>query len=168
MREDADKYGMEYSPYPPYEILKTDKLSYEELLKLKKVEEMVDKYYNSLKFNYIIKYFERKFDSPFDFYYSLGMFFENKGYFNRNIGNTEYYKVFLDFNETVLEESNKYLNEIVRFNYLIFNKKRGLPEFLRSDMEKEEEKSIKEKLKEQYSFKEYHLEKFSINIEKYI
>jgi hypothetical protein len=52
--------------------------------------------------------------------------------------------------------------------HLIFNKKRGLPEFLRSDMEKEEEKSIKEKLKEQYSFKEYHLEKFSINLEKYI
>ena len=168
MREDADKYGMEYSPYPPYEILKTDKLSYEELLKLKKVEEMVDKYYNSLKFNHIIKYFEGKFDSTFDFYYSLGMFFENKGYFNRNIGNAEYYKVFLDFNENVLQESNEYLKEIIRFNYLIYNKKRGLPEFLRSDMEKEEEKSIKEKLKEQYSFKEYHLEKFSINLEKYI
>jgi radical SAM superfamily enzyme YgiQ (UPF0313 family) len=168
MREDADKYGMEYSPYPPYEILKTDKISYEELLKLKKVEEMVDKYYNSQKFNFIIKYFEEKFEKHFDFYYSLGMFFEKQGYFNKNIGNAEYYKVFLDFNENVIEESNKYLKEIIRFNYLIYNKKRGLPEFLRSDMEKEEEKSIKENLKEQYSFKEYHLEKFKINIEKYI
>ncbi|AVK50404.1 radical SAM protein [Clostridium sp. MF28] len=168
MREDADKYGMEYSPYPPYEILKTDKISYEELLKLKKVEEMVDKYYNSQKFNHIIRYFERKFELPFDFYYSLGMFFEDKGYFSKNIGNAEYYKVFLDYSESVLQESNKCLKEIIRFNYLIFNKKRGLPEFLRSDMEKEEEKSIKEKLKEQYSFKEYHLEKFKINIEKYI
>jgi len=168
MREDADKYGMEYSPYPPYEILKTDKISYEELLKLKKVEEMVDKYYNSQKFNHIIRYFERKFELPFDFYYSLGVFFEDKGYFSKNIGNAEYYKVFLDYSESVLQESNKYLKEIIRFNYLIFNKKRGLPEFLRSDMEKEEEKSIKEKLKEQYSFKEYHLEKFKINIENYI
>ncbi|WP_160690669.1 B12-binding domain-containing radical SAM protein [Clostridium sp. C2-6-12] len=168
MREDADKYGMEYSPYPPYEILKTDKLSYEELLKLKKVEEMVDKYYNSQKFKLIIKYFENKFDSPFEFYYSLGMFFEKQGYFSKNIGNSEYYKVFLDFNESVLEESNEYLKEIIRFNYLIFNKRRGLPEFLRSDMEKEEEKSIKEKLKEEYSFKEYHLEKFAISIDKYI
>ncbi|MZK49474.1 B12-binding domain-containing radical SAM protein [Clostridium beijerinckii] len=168
MREDAEKYGMEYSPYPPYEILKTDKISYEELLKLKKVEEMVDKYYNSQKFNHIIRYFERKFELPFDFYYSLGMFFEDKGYFSKNIGNAEYYKVFLDYSESVLQESNKHLKEIIRFNYLIFNKKRGLPEFLRSDMEKEEEKSIKEKLKEQYSFKEYHLEKFKINIEKYI
>lgn len=168
MREDADKYGMEFSPYPPYEILKTDKVSYEELLKLKKVEEMVDKYYNSQKFKFILKYFENKFEKPFDFYYSLGMFFEDKGYFNKNIGNAEYYKVFLDFNESVLEESNKYLKEIIRFNYLIFNKKRGLPEFLRSDMEREEEKSIKENLKEEYSFKEYHLEKFNINLEKYI
>jgi len=96
------------------------------------------------------------------------MFFEDKGYFSKNIGNAEYYKVFLDYSESVLQESNKYLKEIIRFNYLIFNKKRGLPEFLRSDMEKEEEKSIKEKLKEQYSFKEYYLEKFSINLEKYI
>lgn len=168
MREDSDKYGMEYSPYPPYEILKTDKISYEEILKLKKVEEMVDKYYNSLKFNYIIKYFEGKFDSPFDFYYSLGIFFENKGYFNRNIGNVEYYKVFLDFNETVLKNSNKYLNEITKFNYLIFNKKRGLPDFLRSSISKDEEKDIKEKLRDKYSFKDYHLEKFSINLERYI
>ncbi|MBN7572455.1 MULTISPECIES: B12-binding domain-containing radical SAM protein [Clostridium] len=168
MREDAEKYGMEYSPYPPYEILKTDKISYEELLKLKKVEEMVDKYYNSQKFNHIIRYFERKFELPFDFYYSLGMFFEDKGYFSKNIGNAEYYKVFLDYSESVLQEDNKHLKEIIRFNYLIFNKKRGLPEFLRSDMEKEEEKSIKERLKEKYSFKEYYLEKFSINLEKYI
>ncbi|MFT8348935.1 B12-binding domain-containing radical SAM protein [Clostridium saccharoperbutylacetonicum] len=168
MREDADKYGMEYSPYPPYEILKTDKLSYEELLKLKKVEEMVDKYYNSLKFKLIIKYFENKFDEPFDFYYSLGMFFEKQGYFNKNIGNSEYYKVFLDFNENVLEESNEDLKEIIRFNYLIYYKKRGLPEFLRSDMEREEEKELKDKLKEEYSFKEYHLDKFRINIEEYI
>lgn len=46
MREDVDKYGMEYLLYLLYEILKINKILYEELLKLKKVEEMVDKYYN--------------------------------------------------------------------------------------------------------------------------
>ncbi|MGN0027426.1 MAG: DUF4080 domain-containing protein, partial [Clostridium sp.] len=69
MREEAQEYGMKYSPYPPYEILKTKDISYEELIKLKKVEEMVDKYYNSQKFNNRIKYFVNKFDTPFDFYY---------------------------------------------------------------------------------------------------
>ena len=168
MREEAEVYGMEFSPYPPYEILKTNLVSYEEMLKLKKVEEMVDKYYNSGKFNYIIKYFENKFDSPFEFYYELGMFFENKGYFNKNIGNIEYYKVFLDFNDKILQGNNKFLNEIVKFNYLLYNKKRGLPDFLRSSMLKEEEKEIKAALREQYSFKEYHLEKFNIDLNQYV
>lgn len=167
MREEADNYGMEYSPYPPYEILKTNKISYKEILRLKKVEEMVDKYYNSRKFDYIIKYFEKKFNSPFEFYYNLGTFFENKGYFNKNIGNIEYYKVFLDFNREILNESNDYLSEIIKFNYLLFNKKRGLPDFLRSSLSKEEEKEIKGLLREKYSFKEYHLEKFSLDLEEY-
>lgn len=168
MREEAERYGMKYSPYPPYEILKTDLVSYEEMLKLKKVEEMVDKYYNSRKFNYIIKYFENKFDNAFEFYYELGVFFENKGYFNRNIGNIEYYKVFLDFNYEILKEDNEFLSEIVKFNYLLHNKKRGLPDFLRSRMLKEEEKRIKLYLREKYSFKEYYLEKFCIDLEEYI
>ena len=168
MREEAEKYNMKFSPYPPYEILKTDCINYDELLKLKKVEAMVDKYYNSKKFNNIIRFFESKFDTPFEFYYSLGKFFHRKGYFNKNIGNIEYYKVFLDFNNEVLKDNNDILNEILKFDYLIFNKKRGLPDFLRSNIKKEDEKDIKDKLKHKYSFKEYYLEKFSINIEEYI
>lgn len=168
MREEAKNYGMEFSPYPPYEILKTDKITYDELLKLKKVEEMVDKYYNSKKFKLIIGYFEDKFESPFEFYYSLGLFFENRGYFSKNIGNIEYYKVFLDFNSEILKNDNKIVNEIVKFNYLLYNKNRGLPEFLRSNISKEEEKSIKDTLRGKYSFKEYHLEKFAINMESYL
>lgn len=94
MREEAHEYEMKYSPYPPYEILSTKDISYDELNLLKKVEHMVDKYYNSQKFDNIIKYFEPKFNTPFEMFYSLSRFFDEKGYFNRNIGNNEYYKVF--------------------------------------------------------------------------
>lgn len=38
MREEAEEYGMRYSPYPPYEIIATNDISYDELLTLKKVE----------------------------------------------------------------------------------------------------------------------------------
>lgn len=168
MREEADEYGMEFSPYPPYEILKTNKISYEELIKLKKVEEMVDKYYNSKKFKNIVNYFEKRFQTPFEFYYKMGLFFEEKGYFNKNIGNIEYYKVFLDFNREILKDDNKFVNEIVKFDYLLYNKKRGLPNFIKSGISKEEDKLLKDKLRGKYSFKEYYIEKFTINLEKYI
>ena len=168
MREEAHLYNMKYSPYPPYEILSTKDITYEEILVLKKVEEMVDKYYNSQKFNNIIKYFVPKFDNPFDFYLQLGKFFDNKDYFKRNIGNSEYYKVFLDFNMQILKGDNSILGNILKFDYLSFNKKRGMPSFLERPLTKEDEQEIKSHLRGKYSLKDYQLEAFSININKFI
>lgn len=168
IREEAVAYGMKFSPYPPYEILKTKDLSYGELLKLKKVEEMVDKYYNSQKFNNIINYLVKQFDNPFDFYYELGKYFDKKGYFNRNIGNSEYYKVFLDFNMEILKGDKDILNELLRFDYLNFNKKRGIPDFIGRSIKREEEEEIKDMLRHKYSFKEYYLESFDIDIQSFL
>ncbi|GIM29547.1 B12-binding domain-containing radical SAM protein [Clostridium polyendosporum] len=169
MREEALKWGIVYSPYAPYEILRSKDISYEELLQLKKAEEMVDKYYNSGKFNNIIKFFNHKFETPFDFYFELGSFFEKKGYFKRNIGNVEYYKVFLDFNEEKLNSENQEaLKEIIKYDYLCFNKKKWLPDFLIRDLDKNEERRIKDSIKEQYDSNNYHIEKFRLDINKYI
>ena len=167
MREESEIYGMKYSPFPPYEILKTSTLSYDEIEQFKRVEEVVDKYYNSQKFNGILKFFYKKFKEPYDFFYELGNFFESKGYFNRNIGNSEYYKIFLDFNAQILKGEEDYLVDIIKYDYLLFNKKRGLPEFLwGAPVESAEE--IKEKYRGIYSFREFHIERYSIDIEKYI
>ena len=167
MREEGEKYKMVYSPYPPYEILKTDKISYEEILVLKKVENVVDKYYNSQKFNNILNYFYSKFDTPYEFFYELSNFFEKKGYFNRNIGNSEYYKVFLDFNMEILKSDNKYLRDIIKYDYLSFNKKRGIPEYLKNSIDKSIEEKIKDKYREEYSFREYSVDCFNLDMEVY-
>jgi len=169
MRAESEKWGMEFSPYPPYEVLKTSVLSYDEIIKLKKVEEMVDKYYNSEKFNNILNFFTDKFETPFDFYYHLGVFFQEKGYFNRNIGNTEYYKVFVDFyvEKTGGKEISE-LKEIIKFDYLSFNKKKWLPEFLNRTITKEETKKITIGYQKEKGNSKIHVEKFSIDIMRYV
>lgn len=168
MRRDAYLYNMKYSPYPPYEILSTDKISYDEIQILKRVEAVVDKYYNSQKFNTILEFFYDKFETPYEFFYELGNYFEQKGYFNKNIGNTEYYKVFLDFNMEILKGKEDYLVDIIRYDYLSFNKKRGIPEFLRSQIDKKIEEDIKNQYREEYSFRKFSVEHFSIDIDKFI
>ncbi|WP_242874902.1 MULTISPECIES: B12-binding domain-containing radical SAM protein [Clostridium] len=169
MRQEAEKWGMSYSPYHPYEILKTRDMNFYEIMKLKRVDAVVDKYYNTGKFNNIIKFMISKFDNPFDFYYALSKYFYDKGYFYRNISSANYYKVFLDFNSEILHEDNSVLEEIVKFDYLKFNKRSWLPPFLHRLNVKEEEQEIKEKLKEQNKFdKHIHIEKFNIDINKYI
>ncbi|WP_195988831.1 B12-binding domain-containing radical SAM protein [Clostridium sp. D53t1_180928_C8] len=168
MREEAEEYGMKYSPYPPYEILQTKDISYDELLVLKKVESMVDKYYNSQKFNNIIKFLITSFDTPYDFYLELGNYFDKKGYFDRNIGNSEYYKVFLDFNMDITKLDSEVLRDIIKYDYLIFNKRRGMPEFLGRGLEKWQENEIKDLLRDEYSFRENYIESFIININDFV
>lgn len=168
MREEAEEYGMKYSPYPPYEILQTKDVSYDELLVLKKVESMVDKYYNSQKFNNIIKFLINSFDTPYDFYLELGNYFDKKGYFDRNIGNSEYYKVFLDFNMDITKLDSEVLRDIIKYDYLMFNKRRGMPEFLGKGLEKCQESKIKDLLRDEYSFREHYIESFIININDFV
>jgi radical SAM superfamily enzyme YgiQ (UPF0313 family) len=171
MRNEAEQWGMVYAPYPPYEILKTRNISYEELVILKRVEKMVDKYYNSQKFSTILKYFVKKFNTPFDFYYELGLFFYDKGYLSRNISSVDYYKIFIEFNEEVLKEENFILKEIIKYDYLKYNKKKWLPDFLVRDVDKETERTIKEKLLQNKAINNgnnIHIEKFMINILDYI
>ena len=47
MEKQKENYGLVYKDTPPYEVLYTKWLPYEDVLVLKKVEEMVEVYYNS-------------------------------------------------------------------------------------------------------------------------
>lgn len=167
MEAEAALWGIARTPFTPYEVLKTNHISYEELLLLKRVEEMVDKYYNSQKFNTILKYFLPKFQTPFDFYLALGNFFYDKGYLNKSISSVDYYKVFIEFNNEILKEDSSVLKEVVKFDYLRFNKKKWLPQFLRREDNRELEREFKDKIRNnsiKVAFKNIHLEDFKINI----
>jgi radical SAM superfamily enzyme YgiQ (UPF0313 family) len=171
MKEEIDKWGIIHSPYAPYEVIKTNDISYHELILLKKVEEMVDKYYNSGKFISILKYFILKFITPFEFYSSLGLFFNRKGYFNRSLSSPEYYRVFLEFNEEVLGESNKDLMEIIKYEFLKFNRKKYLPNFLNKNIDKQAERKVKEAVKNKIiniDYVNYNIVRFNIDINKFI
>ncbi|GAA0746150.1 B12-binding domain-containing radical SAM protein [Clostridium oceanicum] len=170
MRYEAEKWGMVYSPYPPYEILKTKDISYDELLILKKVEAVVDKYYNSGKFNNILKYFIPKFKTYFNFYNSLAKFCDEKGYFARNISSSDYYKIFVDFNEEVINEDSESLKEIIKFDYLEYNKKRWIPNFLNREMDKKVKKNLKNQvLKDNHDLSDnIHIEKFFVDIQQFL
>ena len=47
LHETTKQYGIEYTSYPPYEVLKTDALSYGQLQRLHKIADLVDTLHNS-------------------------------------------------------------------------------------------------------------------------
>ncbi|MDV3427244.1 MAG: B12-binding domain-containing radical SAM protein [Bacillota bacterium] len=171
MYEEIDYWGIKYSPYPPYEVLKTKDISYFQLQKLKKVEKLVDKYYNSNKFILILEYLINKFDSPYDFYYRLSLYFTKMGYYERPLSNDNYYKALIDFYISEKGQKDSWFSEILKFEYLKYNKKRGIPDFLKKKIDKEEYNKIKELVLSaglNIDKDSIYIEKFSINILNYI
>ena len=139
------------------------------MLELKKVEKIVDKYYNSGKFNNVLRFFLNRYETPFEFYFEMAMYFEKIGHFKRSLGNVEYYKVLLDFNiERFNRENENVLKEIIKYDYLCFNKKKWLPDFLIRDISKEEERNVRLELKKKAPYNKSHIEKFNLDILNYL
>lgn len=80
LREQAEEYGYAFTAAPPYEILKSKWLSYADLLVLKGVEEMVEKFFNSRHFRYTMAYlFRDETLSPWAFFSALAGYCRTQG-----------------------------------------------------------------------------------------
>ena len=81
MRRDADKYGYIYMDRAPYEILGNDVLPFADLVRIKRVEDVLEKYWNAHRMDRTMEYLIRKeFESPFDFFQAFGDFWERQGW----------------------------------------------------------------------------------------
>ena len=76
MSEHTKDYGTVYQSYPPYEVLSTNWISYDEILKLKTVEEAVEIYYNTHQFESTMKVLLTEFPDAFAMYEKLGAFYQ--------------------------------------------------------------------------------------------
>lgn len=104
MEADCERYGIRYRDEPPYELLYTSCLSYEDILKIKGVCEMVEVYYNSGQFTYSIMYLEHFYKSAFKLYVELFEFYEKRNIATLAHNRLKRYEILLDFyKETVLE-----------------------------------------------------------------
>ena len=76
--DNAEKYGIKHRSEPPYEVLCTDTLSYEEVYELKGIAHTVDRVFNSGKFKLSLDFLlgseERQgYTTPFGFFRSLSL-----------------------------------------------------------------------------------------------
>ena len=97
MEQEAQKYGILHKEKEPYEVLSTNWLSYREILKLKRVESMVEVYYNSGQFQNTLEYLVPQFEDAFIFYEKLGTFYEEKGYSEISHSRMRRYGILLEF-----------------------------------------------------------------------
>jgi len=128
IKKEADIYGYEYSSYPPYEVLANNFLSFPEISHLKRVEYLLDRYYNSGRFMQSLKFIEKNlFHSAFQFYHSLAVFWEQNELFNRSIGLEECYSQLHHYLAKKYPGFLEQFTDILKFDYLLGNPKGNLP-----------------------------------------
>lgn len=122
---EKDLYDYEYTSYPPYEILQNKFMSFEDITRLKCVEEMVDVFYNSLRYKNSLDIVLEKFEMPFDFYYEISLFSLEEGLFERKISAEEWMDVLFRFyKRNNFEGIDKFVLELRKDHFNSFGNKR--------------------------------------------
>ncbi len=129
MEERAGDYELVYTSQPPYEVLKTKWLSYEEVLRLKQVEEMVELYYNSNQFRYTLAVLEKDFPGPFAMFEQMAAYYREKGYFLNSPARAYRYQVLYDFALSVSPGRKELYRELLVFDLYLREKVKSRPEF---------------------------------------
>ncbi|SDW45129.1 B12-binding domain-containing radical SAM protein [Paenibacillus sp. CF384] len=81
MRLDAEKHGYIYMDRAPYEILGNDIMPFSDIVRIKRVEDVLEKYWNAHRMDHTLLYLvERAFPSAFDFFQQFGDYWEGRGW----------------------------------------------------------------------------------------
>lgn len=78
LRAQADQYGIVAEDHPPYEVLYTDVMSYEEIVRLKIVAQMVETFHNTGRFQDAMGYLQQLFPTVFLCYEAMARFYQDR------------------------------------------------------------------------------------------
>lgn len=132
IRNNADEHEFRYKDYPPYEVLYNKYITYNEILKLKDIEEILERYFNSKNFVLSMRYIIHNYykESPFKFFEDFATYFDKNGYFNMSQGKNQLYKILLDFYTEKINKNIELFTEIIKYDYISLGKTSNVPGFM--------------------------------------
>ncbi|MGE7764278.1 B12-binding domain-containing radical SAM protein [Peribacillus sp. NPDC096540] len=81
LRIRANEHEYIYSDHAPYEILGNNVLSFDDIVRIKQVEDVLEKYWNDHRMDHTTEFLvESVFNSPFDFFQDFGTYWDEQGW----------------------------------------------------------------------------------------
>ncbi|WP_371381422.1 B12-binding domain-containing radical SAM protein [Sporomusa aerivorans] len=131
IREDAGRHGYIAMDTAPYEVLANNYLSYDQVRRLKILEEVFEQVYNSGRFKYSLTWLIAATGSgAFDFYYHLACYWEQHGYHLVAHSAKNLYKYMAEFCEALYPVLLHSYLELLKFDALMSEQGTVRPDFL--------------------------------------
>lgn len=129
MHEMTSTYELVYQDRPPFEVLSTKWLPYADVIRLKRVEEMTEVYYNSGQFTHTLAALVEHFRSPFALFEALGNFYLENGLLDVSHNRIARYEILLQFIHSVVGTDEDRYKELLTFDLYLRENVKNRPAF---------------------------------------
>lgn len=108
-----------YMDQSPYEILGNNVLSFDDIIKIKQVEDVLEKYWNDHRMDHTIEYLVTKsFSSPFEFFQQFGSYWEERGWSRIGHQLEDLFKRLLEFIQFIHLSDQDIILSLMKIDYL--------------------------------------------------
>lgn len=119
LRLEAQKYGYTYVDVAPYEIFSNNVLTFDDIVRIKHAEDVLEKYWNAHRMDKTVEYLVTKvFETPFDFFQNFGTYWESKGWSRIGHQLEDLFRRLLEFLATVEGIDLAVVQSFMQIDYL--------------------------------------------------
>ncbi|GAA0371081.1 B12-binding domain-containing radical SAM protein [Bacillus horti] len=139
VRLQAEKHDYVFMDHAPYEILSNNVLSFSDMVRIKQVEDILEKYWNAHRMDQTIKYLTSyTFPTPFDFFQQFGTYWEEQGW--SKIGH-QLEDLFQRLHQFLVEQSVQdieIIESLMKYDFFIHHKYKPRKVWWNSSLDKSE------------------------------
>ncbi|CAM3484167.1 B12-binding domain-containing radical SAM protein [Aeromicrobium ponti] len=185
LRLRAEEHQYIYMDHSPYEILGNNVLSFDDIIRIKQVEDVLEKYWNDHRMDATIEYLVTKvFPTPFDFFQEFGSYWELKGWSRIGHQLEDLFRRLFEFLQSKDIADLDMVEGLMKYDYISKQKYKPRKPWWQASFERAERSKIYQhllehpaqlgedfsslKLNEKEIYKHTLLERLSFNLEKYL
>ncbi|UOE93240.1 B12-binding domain-containing radical SAM protein [Alkalihalobacillus sp. LMS39] len=150
LRLRANDHRYIYMDHSPYEILGNNILPFSDIVRIKRVEDVLEKYWNAHRMDHTIEYLVTTvFDSPFDFFQQFGDFWDEKGWAKIGHQLEDLFTRLHQFLQSRNIEQMKVIETLMKYDFFMNHKHKPRKTWWPFSLDKQQQSSILKYLAEQ-------------------
>ncbi|MFE7061186.1 B12-binding domain-containing radical SAM protein [Sutcliffiella sp. NPDC057660] len=123
LRIRAHEHDYIYMDHAPYEILGNNILSFDDIIRIKQVEDVLEKFWNDHRMDTTVEHLVTNvFPTPFDFFQDFGSFWDKQGWARIGHQLEDLYKRLYAFLEESDRNSLTVVESLMKYDYLLHQK----------------------------------------------
>ncbi|WP_066395314.1 B12-binding domain-containing radical SAM protein [Neobacillus mesonae] len=181
----AEEHQYVYMDHSPYEILSNNVLSFDDIVRIKQVEDVLEKYWNDHRMDTTVEYLVTNvFSTPFDFFQEFGTYWDEQGWSRIGHQLEDLFRRLISFLEEKSIEQLDIISGLMKYDYLKSHKYKPRKPWWNPTFDKSERSAVYHQvinnpkllgqtfldlqLNEKDLYKHTMVEELAFNLEKYL